>query len=225
MDKDVSLPQDKYQALLKGSINALEQGANLNSLQTGLTSNKVTTLLVEWWGIHDTDEALQTLDTIANTGSSYYFDTVYKAFLLGDQDEGEHLLRKAYHQDQTGLNKSFSLWENLLATFKELEKLHVVSNVQEIQKLGVEAWDVGRVIFIARLCLDANYLTQQQAWQYITQVSDKANSKFSNWKDFAYSYILGRAMWGGSDANLSHTLKLVESLLNDSQSPWVKNPW
>lgn len=225
MSNNQSTPPDQYAALLKGAITAHEYGTYLDSLQTGLSNDKAGTLLVELWGIHDQEEAEETLDTLTSKGSSYYLDNVYQAFLLGDQQTAEDFLAKQYHHDRTGFNKAYSLWENLMETYKELTKLQVFTNAQQIQSIGIVAWDVARIVFISRLCLQMGYITQDKAWEYIAMANDKAKETFRSWKDFSTSYILGKAMYGGDDAHLSNTLKVTQELLNNTNSPWVHTPW
>ncbi len=45
---------------------------------------------------------------------------------------------------------------------------------------------------------------------------------FSAWNEFAASYVIGWAMWGGDGMMLQGINVIVERLLDDSESPWKK---
>jgi hypothetical protein len=70
----------------------------------------------------------------------------------------------------------------------------------DIKKYGAAAWDYGRLIFIARLCFDAKYLSQAEAWTYIEQAHQLAFIEFNSWEAYAKSYVIGRALWGGKNS-------------------------
>ena len=57
-------------------------------------------------------------------------------------------------------------------------------------------------------------------------MSAYATSKelYSNWREFAKGYIVGRAMWKGNDYSLSGLISITEGLLKDDKSPWMKYP-
>lgn len=53
---------------------------------------------------------------------------------------------------------------------------------------------------------------------------EKSKELYSNWREFAKGYIVGRAMWKGNDYSLSGLISITECLLKDDKSPWMKYP-
>lgn len=79
------LTEAEYKKLSVGSLYALQQGAYLNSLTLDI-KDKLPTILADWWGICNAQDAKQTLEYLGKKGFAYYFPHVYQAFLLDDEE-------------------------------------------------------------------------------------------------------------------------------------------
>ena len=66
------LTETEYKKLSVGSLYALQQGAYLNSLTLDI-NDKLPTILADWWGISNTQDAKQTLEYLGEKGFAYYF--------------------------------------------------------------------------------------------------------------------------------------------------------
>lgn len=56
------------------------------------------------------------------------------------------------------------------------------------------AWDVCRVVFGASLSVMAKYITEEDAWKIINDVTAVAVEKYDNWHEYIAAYALGRAL-------------------------------
>lgn len=91
--------------------------------------------------------------------------------------------------------------------------------------LGTDGWELGLLVYVARMCYDVSFISEDEVGDYIAKADRLARSKFKNWKDFGYSYVVGRSLWSGSDSANSGIADIANYLLSEPQSPWVKLRW
>jgi hypothetical protein len=241
-NKSANLTPEQYRKLVVGAIYSEQQSAYVNSLETGLEKSKVKKIVNEWWGIYDKQEALDKLDYLYQKGFAYYFPIVYNAFLSNNENEQKTIIingllpeedknRIPQQMDEMSeelkedIGKAFSQLTNLKETFAELKEDKIIETNEDLLRYGVEGWDHGRLNFLARICYDIGYLTEEQAWFFIDRAYHDSKKAFTSWNDFAKSYVIGRALWGGSDSDNSGIAAIAESLLTDADSPWTELKW
>lgn len=66
--------------LLVGSMYAEQQSAYLNSYETGLNRSDVVTLVQDYWGIYNRDQAIEILQNLHDRNQDENMDIVYRAF-------------------------------------------------------------------------------------------------------------------------------------------------
>jgi Protein of unknown function (DUF1266) len=85
------------------------------------------------------------------------------------------------------------------------------------------AWDVARLVHVARRCRHARFLDQGEAWAFVLDGGGRARAGFTGWAEYAAAFLRGRELWAGEpDALLSSA---VEQLLSDPQSIWSTTDW
>ena len=208
--------------ILIGAIYAEQQGAYLNTLKADIGS-KLYTVLGEWWGIDDRDSAIEELNYLRDKAFSYYFPTVYKAFQAGSDAERKEIILSAM-TTQEDAEKAYEQTHNLLDSIKKLKELKLIEKKEDIEKYGVAGWDAGRLNFIARLCYDAKYIEEEEAWEYIDSAYLTAQRAFKSWDELAKSYVIGRFIWRGKDAD-DGMQQLADDLVNKPNSPWKQVAW
>ena len=190
------LSVEQYKKLSIGSLYALQQGGYLNTLSLDI-KDKLPTILGEWWGINNAHDARETLDDLCRKGYDYYFPFVYEAFLLDDE------------------NAQDDIFQQNMESQEDYEKV----------RYGVIGWDAGRINFVARACCDMKYISEMEAWNYIDKAYELAHSSFTSWHDMAISYVIGRAIWGGTNAHNLGMKGMADDLLSNPKSPWVQIKW
>ena len=105
--------------------------------------------------------------------------------------------------------------------YPDIEQAGIVVSKEEMGKLGVLAWDAGRLNFISRLCLEQEYIVKEECMQCINAAYEMTKEVYTNWKDYAYSYVLGRTLSMGT----TNMIGLAEDLLTDTKSPWTYIKW
>jgi hypothetical protein len=106
-----------------------------------------------------------------------------------------------------------------------MKELKLIENNEDLERYGVEGWDAGRLIFIARLCYDAGYIAEEEAWGYIDSAYKTAHKRFNSWDELAKSYVIGRFLWSGGEAADESMAQLADNLVNEPNSPWQKVAW
>lgn len=223
INKKSTINSDQYRKLALGAIYSEQQTAYINSLETGLDAAHIRTILAEWWGIDSREYAQETLQYLTGKGYRFYCPAVLNAFTSPENQQIE-LLRHVFADDED-FGKACSQLDNLKETLDELKEDKVINHVHDIGRYGAAGWDIGRLVFVARLCYDAGYITDAEAWQLIEIGNDLARSEFDNWQSYAKSYVIGRAMWGGKSSFNSGIASIADNLLASPDSPWVQLGW
>ncbi|MHA7058810.1 DUF1266 domain-containing protein [Aquimarina sp. M1] len=216
-----NVSEEQYKKIAISAIYSQQQGAYVNTITTGLESSKTLKILSQWWGINDTNQALDKLDYLSEKGFRYYFNTVLKAFEVNDTDEQKNIILNDMGDNEEDVQKAYQQLIHLQQTWKELVDNNVVTNHKELMKYNNIGWDCGRLVFLSRLCLDAGYISENEVWQYTDKAYKLVIQNFDNWSAFSKSYIIGRGMWGGIDSDNEGIMSIAEDLLSKEKSPWV----
>ena len=110
--------------------------------------------------------------------------------------------------------------DDLRQTFDELQKRGIVGSQKDLEGIDTLAWDMGRMVNVARWCCELGYITMERAWECIFHAEKESAARYADWTAFGKSYVVGRAMWGGPGMQLTNTIDIVEKLHKDEESPW-----
>lgn len=111
---------------------------------------------------------------------------------------------------------------NLEQTLKDLQEDGFLgTDIAELESVDVTAWDMGRMVNVARYSYDLGYISETQAWDYIFTAEQESSPLYADWAAFGRSYIIGRALWGGNNLNLHDAISTLKKLKNDKKSPWA----
>lgn len=112
---------------------------------------------------------------------------------------------------------------NLRQAFEKLQGRGFVDNAAGLASINPAAWDMGRMVNVARWCYACGYITKAAAWEYILFAGDESARQYADWTGFGKGYIMGRAIWGG-DSALDDMMDIVDGLHKDEESPWRRAP-
>ena len=211
------LSREQYAAINIGAINSEQNGYYCNCIETEPDKEDVAGRLSDYYGIYDSESALETLEWLLHRGHNVYFEAIRPVIANSAQEFNVDILLEE--------EKDRSLMAyvgNIKASLEVLVDEHIVKGASEFKTISVKAWDLGRLVLVTRCCCDVGYITEEQAWQYIMAVYECARKLYHNWNEFAQGYIVGRAMWKGNDGSLYGIISIAQGLLNDDNSPWTK---
>lgn len=89
--------------------------------------------------------------------------------------------------------------------------------------LDLLAWDYGRLIYVARMCVHAGFLEEKDAWNWIIPAAHTLQNSYTSWSNYANHFMRGR-LWWASEEDI-RLRKVIEHLLIDLNSPWVRLKW
>lgn len=214
----VVLSSKQYASLNVGAINAEQVSFFCDSLETGADKQNLQQQLSQSYDISNRDTAIETLDWLRDRGHRVYFDAIKD--LVAGQAAG--INEANLNEDEK--TRTYQYIQNLTEAIKELTEEKYILNKGDLSTKSVVSWDVGRLVMITRSCYEMGYITEEEAWAYIDQAYDKCQATYSDWKDAAAGYIIGRSMWGGVNTSLYGIMGIANGLLKDKESPWLKYP-
>ena len=141
----------------------------------------------------------------------------YRALFEDDGTFG--LCMKIYETVLNKYNAYVKYANNLRQTLDKLRSRKFAGDNKELSRINVGAWDMGRMVNVARWCYSCGYITENTAWEYIF-FAEKECLHYTDWAAFGNAYVVGRALWGGDDESLDVTMSIVDGLLKDEESPW-----
>ena len=96
---------------------------------------------------------------------------------------------------------------------------------REVLDHDVLAWDLVRLINVARWAYASRYLKEDEAWSYILDAATELHRTYGSWEQLANDYVLGHDVWAGeTDARFN---KVTAELLDTDNplSPWNRVAW
>lgn len=167
-------------------------------------------VLSGWWDIVDRETYFENVQWLVQQGQRQVFTDLFRAQLLIPQHEWR-------------LTADALMQQNPKQYQREMLVRHYSS---VIGSAGISAWDFGRITSLARMAATCGYISEQEAWDEIYMQADTAKKLFSNWFEYAHSYLIGRqfAMGNLDDAKGKSTIVITQGLLTADDSPWCRYP-
>lgn len=241
--------QTEQRALNAGLINSEQIMAYCDSYATGLTAESLADGLGSSWEITSPQEAAETLESLSRYGHRFFYDIVFRVYSEGASEDARHQVLEAlvasgrYGAPETvweriaaeepseekvlvfsALERAMDMLDNLRSVFRLLKDKVNGSYLPKDYSAGILAWDLGRLVTVARMSLDCKYIGQLELSRILAHVDSELRSNFSSWPQFAKSYIVGRASWSGQNMTLGGIIGIAEDLMTDKNSPWVLSP-
>lgn len=221
------LSRDDAQAVALGQVICEQNMFFANSLETGGGSSDVAEQvkrLANNWDVVDRDSALSAIERFREGGRRALEDLVLEVYLKVEPAERVAVLAEHLPQELMGPAQGMlAEIPQLLAKLKEYE-LYQEDELPGILERGTLAWDLGRVVYIARAALLVGYLDANQAWQVVRQARAQLGEHFPDWKAYGQSYMLGRAFWSIDDMAFDGLATITKASWTDAESVWLKHP-
>jgi hypothetical protein len=99
------------------------------------------------------------------------------------------------------------------------------ANVAALRRTEILAWDLCRVISVARSSLAVGYLTRDEASELILQAARRLQYTYGSWEEMGADYKLGAIFFNISRDKSRFHLNIVDSLIEDPASGWRTVPW
>lgn len=161
------------------------------------------------WGISSADQLKTTIKSVSQNGHN-----------------SDYMAQQSFF-NQLSEKQSLS-YVNLVKQNQDSDAMIIVNNYKNIQhQNGIIAWDLARVICLARWGAAVGFLTDDEAWEIIMNIAKSIQRLFSGWKEYAVSYFSGRQFWmeDASDELTNQLKSLFKKLINDQSGVWYKINW
>lgn len=220
------LSNEKLRAISVGAILAEVNSDYCDSLKTTSVSavKTIAGILKRDWGISSASEAAMVLEHLKTLQSSSYIGLILKhapECILAQEIKSIGQILELADIEILDENKLVRYANNLKEVIGMLKKQGFVSDISELVHMKAEAWDMGRMVNVARYCYDCGYLTEEQAWNYIFYAYEKSAACYQDWSEFAKAYVIVRAIWGGENLNLTVAMDTALELQKNPESPWM----
>lgn len=101
----------------------------------------------------------------------------------------------------------------------------ITDRFQALEKDGLVAWDMMRLVNVARWGYNSKYLSSEEAWGWIHQASVKLRSSFDSWSEAGDNFLLGYQYWDQGNPVSEDWVAAKKKLVASKKSPWRKNQW
>jgi hypothetical protein len=222
-----SAPEDgnSMRKLGVGAILSENNGFPVNTADPCKPKAEMREWLQSSWQVGSREDAEAAILHLIEEGHSRIFDTIIAE---SRQTNADNVLERI---EQQLAGRGFAAGE--LAEFVEhhaecrskLEAWAYLSSRKDMDR-GTRAYDLGRAVTVARVAYGAGYLSARDTWVFIDMAAEQSAREFASWREFAVSYMLGRAIWSGvEDPDLENMHKIAVQLQTHPRSPWVTEGW
>ncbi len=196
----------------------------INAVDPCKSKKEMRAWLLDAWHVYDHYGATTEIEHLLDKGHGEIFDAI---LALSPQMDSE-TLRQHLEQRFGGPAAAADIREfvdNHAVCLPTLEAWGYLTSPADLER-GTRAYDWGRAVTVARVARGAGYLTEREARGFIARAALLSAQAFDSWREFAVSYLLGRAIWGGiGDPHLKCMHEIAAQLQTHPHSPWVTEGW
>lgn len=218
--------------LRAGLINSEQVMAFSDSLTTGLGKDRVSEGLSSAWSIESREDALNTLKWLKDGGHQAIYALAYPIFVSENPQTWQSDVATAIGSSaryagaseevrQETQGRAIEMIANLDSVYRVIGDSVTPQYLPAHYAAGIAAWDLGRLVTVARLSFDAGFIDADECGEYVHFAGVETAKRFAAWPKFAMSYIIGRAVWGGNNMSLQGIIAIADDLSKDADSPWV----
>ncbi|KRC61562.1 hypothetical protein ASE14_12000 [Agromyces sp. Root81] len=216
-----------------GLINSEQIMAYADTPETGLPQDRIAYGLSSAWDIRSPEDAAERLSWLIETGDRFVFELAYQAYDEAPAESREDDLFRALahsgrYPSESALAAAYArarlMLTNVADTYRLLKDPVNGPYVPNHYKQGILAWDLGRLVTLARMCSDLGHIDERERDRIIQFVGAEVTTNFTSWPIFARGYILGRAAIGGQGVMLEGIIGIASDAMTDKKSPWVLSP-
>ena len=225
LDKDLSI-RDKC-TLAVGSVLRLMNDDFVDTLWSRCTDHSIKDCLSNSWGITDYESSIGTLEWLKTDGHRVEYNPVLeiiKKLPVNQREEAisNYSSKNMYADNQNSQNETLNTYQYLKCV---AEKMSSLTTTKVEFPANIASWDYGRMVNVACWCGEVGYITLDETLHYIYHAYDESKKVYSSWREFGMAYLFGRIAWDLDRADHDDTSDIINKLLSDNRSPWVRLPF
>lgn len=222
---------EQQNALAVGAILKVCREEYINALESGEGGMEESRMVfANQWDVTDRESALDVLDWLKNSGHRQIYNNNRKLMERCAWYEMEDKIKsnvpqmldaQSEEEAEELIYKSLSFYFNM----KQASRIYQDENAFSSQyPETISAWDYGRLVNVACWSVDCGYIDEDEAWNYIEFAYQEVKKTYKTWAEFANSYLFGRHVWNIDDIGNDPMKDVVNELLSNEESPWIKFP-
>ncbi|MDV0446518.1 hypothetical protein MsAg5_03600 [Methanosarcinaceae archaeon Ag5] len=153
--------------------------------------------LSEAWDINTPNDAIETMNWLMAEGHAAVYQEDFLSYKIG----------KECGLDEEDIENYETTVEGLIEILELPEKL-----VEACDSVG--AWDIDRIGYLARIFAHVDFISEDEAWDYLKKASALAKEQFASWEEYFISLLIGRGFAMGVD---EEPFAIVYDLLTESR--------
>lgn len=186
-----------------GYMEAALKGFYLNSIGTGVHPQKLTRLLSEEFHCVDTESTNGLLQFLTNEGDRVPYQIMLPYLLSSDNiNEFETIIHKRFFGVGRFVRQGNNLYRFVKYTEERRDPIIWINDLER----GIDAWDMGILVNLARAAYEIGYITKGQAWEHIEQAGILCSKILRSPEEIDKSFLLGRAMQSEKIEDWDHLL-------------------
>ena len=163
--------------------------------------------LYRGWRISSREDLIQKMEWIRNEGHRTEFEQI-----LADREKSEWVV---------------ALRDRVLKKDRAHDYAYRHSFVDEVGDQSILAWDMGRLVALARWGVLCGYLEADEVWDWIMPAAQAIHESYSSWEELAEGYLVGRRFWSEyavQEIGYKYERAAYWNLHNEF-SPWTRFQW
>lgn len=210
---DGTLTPEQNRLLAFGAPLCVYNDDYVDSLESTTDKETLQEMLEEWWEVTDRQSVLETIDWLLNEGQHANSDPALAEIRTRGLDA---ITEEEKADEDSKIGDAFTIAEFVTQSNG--------SSVGELPKTII-AWDLVRVVNVARWALLCGYIDESEMWKEIETAVGIAEKTFHSWKEYGLSFAVGRGIWRGDTDDYETADEVVSTLLEDKESPWKEFEW
>ena len=160
--------------LAAGGPLAAWHDESFQKLSSRYSRDKCLQILAQWWSTQSREDALARLRWLIEAGHT---------------------------QGAVALAQSLSLNESSHCENPDGRTEYVRKHKAEIMRSGLRAWDLGRLVSVARWSCAGGLITEAEAWGYILGAIPSLREAYDSWETFGQGWMVGYRYWHYGNAD------------------------
>lgn len=212
------ISDENYRKLIFASLLSVIDRDYVNDLKSIQSKTVIREILKESWDIQDKDSFYEIVESLFDHGHSIYYPECLNIATSFESENERMVAAKALPNSFD--EDVYKFVENILESREMIEKKGALN--PNMQRIDVLAWDMGRVIYLARLAYSLDFINEREAWIQIDKAVAEMSIQYETWEEIARACMLGRNMWNGDCKQLVLSIDAYMNLVNEQESPLRK---
>ena len=213
LDLEWGLTDEQAHLLAFGAPLLVYNAEEVDSIESQIDADAFREQLRSWWNITDKASTLEIADWLLNEGHH------------ADADEAFAELRERGLEnitDEERDDEESKMGDVCLIVEHMLENEYCANH--DLPTTAI-AWDLVRLVNLARWARLCGYLSENEMWQMARVAADTARKTFGSWKEYGLSFAFGRGVWHGDPDDCDTAYEIISTLLEKEESPWKQIEW